>query len=267
MNLVALISVHNEERMIGACLDFLHAQGVRFFLLDDRCTDGTMDIVRRYAGRGLVGTDTLPDGRCFDLQRILQRKTELLRDLEADWFMHADADEFRTSTEPGETLAQAVARMDAAGFNAINFQEFTFVPTAEAPAHQPADFQQTMRWYYPFLPQPLHRLNAWKNLGQDIDLVRDAGHRVHFAGRRIYPQSLILRHYLYISRDHFLAKYRDRTHPEAARQRNWHGWREQADERRFYCPPQRVLRTFDPERPWNLDASHPRTRHLLEDAG
>jgi len=266
MNIVALITVHNEIRMIRACLDHLVGEGINFFIINDRCTDGTMKIVDEYSSRGLLGVAHMADNDAyFNLSRTLKFKTSICQTVTADWFIHADADEFRTSNRPGESLAAAISRIDREGYNAINFQEFTFIPVEEQPEHQPATFLQTMRWYYPFLPQPLHRLNAWKNIGQEIDLITDGGHRVHFADRKVYHESLHLRHYLYISRDHFSAKYKHRCHQTHELEKSWHGWREKTDESWFYCAPEKSLRRFDPERPWLMDASAPLHRHMLEE--
>ncbi len=225
-----------------------------------------MRIVDTFSSRGLMGVaDMSDDGEYFNLSRTLEFKSSICRTVAADWFIHADADEFRTSNRAGESLADAITRIDREGYNAINFQEFTFISTHEQPEHQPASFLQTMRSYYPFLPQPLHRLNAWKNQGQSIDLVTDGGHRVHFADRKVYHESLHLRHYLYISRNHFVAKYKHRIHQGQELEKSWHGWRERADETMFYCAPAASLRSYDPERPWLMDASSPLTRHMLEE--
>ena len=77
------------------------------------------------------------------------------RELAADWFLHLDADEIPLPPHSaGETLREALAEADAAGYNAVEFAEFTFVPTRESPDHDHPDFRRTMRWYYPFAPRP-----------------------------------------------------------------------------------------------------------------
>ena len=60
------------------------------------------------------------------------------------------------------TLVEAIAEVERLGYNAINFQEYTFVPTVEAPDHDHACFLKTMRHYYAFLPSFPDRLNVWK---------------------------------------------------------------------------------------------------------
>jgi glycosyltransferase involved in cell wall biosynthesis len=249
MKITALINVYNEEHVIKKSLDHLRDQGIDFYIIDNGSTDQTKHIIEQY-----------------DFVSLLKHKESLAASLDTDWFIHHDADEFRTSNLPGETLASAIARIDAQGFNAINFQELTFIPTAEHPYHEPDSFIETMRWYYPFLPAPLHRVNAWKAGIRDIDLAANGGHRVVFPEIRIFPESLWMRHYLYISHEHFLYKYSNRRHHQADIDRGWHGWREKADDSRFYCPSERLLREFYPETPWLMDASEPLIKHMLEEA-
>src|SRR5262245_28385011 len=162
MRVIALLATYNEERFIANCLEHLIGQGVDAYLMDNDSTDRTVAIARRYLRRGLVEVERLPRDGVFRVTAQLKRKEELAATLEADWFVHCDADEIRASAHPGQTLAEALAEVDAQGYNAVNFQEYTFTPTQEAPDHDHPNYRRTMRWYYPFSPRFPHRLNAWK---------------------------------------------------------------------------------------------------------
>lgn len=264
IRVLAILSVRNEAMMLRQCLPHLHREGIDFHVIDDNSNDDSMAVAESFRGRGLVGTTTLPPSPVFDLGRCLRHKEALIRTLDADWFMHADADEFRTSNRTGERLIDAIIRIDREGFNAINFQEFTFIPSADQPDHHPDHFLETMRGYYPFLPVPLHRLNTWKNRGEPVDLASDAGHRIRMPGLRTYPESLPMRHYLYTSRAHFASKYAGRRHRPDELDKAWHGWRESADANLFYAAPPGLLRPFNPQEPWRMDARDPLRRHLVE---
>ena len=188
---------------------------------------------------------------------------ELAASLDADWFMHLDADEIRLAPDTGKTLAQAFVEVDALGYNAVNFQEFTFVPTKESPDHDHANFTSTMRRYYAFRPRFPHRLNAWKRQPVQVDLATGAGHRIRFPGLRMYPRSFLMRHYLFLSVPHAMEKYGSRRHPAAQLALRWHGgWREQLDMPRIKLPREADLRNYVSDE--LLDASHPRTQHFIE---
>lgn len=261
---VALIAAYNEERFIGGCIEHLIGEGLEVYLLDNASTDRTVEVAERYLGRGLIAIENVPREGIFKLRTILGRKEELASTLDADWFMHADADEIRTSGRPGQSLAEAFAEADRAGYNTVNFQEFTFIPTRESPDHDHPRFVETMRWYYPFLPAYPHRRNAWKRQPQRVDLTTEAGHQVIFAGLRMAPESLVLRHYLFLSLEQAIRKYGTRRHDPVVVAGGWHGWRERFRPQMVELPSQAELRTYVSDD--RLDASKPRTKHYINES-
>src|SRR5207247_4523699 len=74
--------------------------------------------------------DTTADGAAAVVgwERILLRKTERARQLDASWFIHHDADEFRESPWSHLSLFEAIRRVDGLGFNAIDFAGLDFWP-------------------------------------------------------------------------------------------------------------------------------------------
>ena len=101
--------------------------------------------------------------------------------------------------------------------------EFSFVPTRESPVHDHADFLQTMRWYYPFLPSPPNRLNAWKQQDARVELAWSGGHQVRFPRLRMYPKSFPMRHYLFLSLAHAAEKYIGRSYDPGEVATGWTG--------------------------------------------
>lgn len=258
---VAIIATYNEERFIGGCLEHLFDNGVDAYLCDNESTDRTVEIATGYLGRGLRGIETLPRDGTYRWRQILARKQQLGAEMDADWLLHLDADEIPQSSRAGQTLAEAFAEADAAGYNAVEFRELTFVATREAPDHDHPEFRRTMRWYYPFEPRPLHLVRAWKRQPA-VDLVSTGGHQASFPGRRISPRPLFLRHYLILSREHMLRKYVRRRYDPAEVRKGWHGWRAKLTARKIRLPSQAELRfTADDA---DLDTSSPRRRHCIE---
>ncbi len=172
MRIVAILATFNEARFIAGCDQHLRDQGVDVYLIDNESTDDTVALAERYLGAGVIGIESMPRAGASDLQARLKRKEELAQRLDADWLMHVDADEFHVVPAPRRSLAQAFAEADEGGFNAVNFIEYTFIPTREHPDHDHPQFAQTMRHYYPFLPSFPHRLNAWKRQEQRVELHR-----------------------------------------------------------------------------------------------
>jgi glycosyltransferase involved in cell wall biosynthesis len=261
---IALLAAYNEERFIDGCLAHLIGQGMEVYLIDNGSTDATARIAERYLGRGLIAIEPMERHGLFMLRDILRRKEELALELGADWFMHVDTDEIRAAPPRlARTLAEGFAEAGRRGYNAVNFQEFTFVPTRESPDHDHPRFRETMRWYYAFRPAWPHRLNAWQRQPDRVDLVTEAGHQVRFPGLRMYPEPFILRHYLLLSQRHANEKYGARRHDPVVVAGGWHGWRERFRPEMVQLPSQSELRTYDSDE--TLDASSPRTRHYIAD--
>ncbi|HEX8844421.1 MAG TPA: glycosyltransferase family A protein [Pyrinomonadaceae bacterium] len=264
MRVIAIIASYNEERFIAACLENLIGQKVDVYLIDNCSTDRTLEIAGRYLNRGLIGIETFPrTGGVYKWHGILERKEELATTLDADWFMHADPDEIRLPPPGSATLAEALAEADAQGHNAVNFMEYTFIPTREAPDHDHADFQRTMRWYYPFLPSFPHRLNAWRRSEGRVELAWSDGHQVRFPGLRMYPVSFPMRHYLFLSVAHLERKYVGVKHDQAELRRGWWGWRDRVKPERVRLPSQDLLRHYESDQ--KLDPSSPRRWHIVEE--
>src|SRR5207244_6256033 len=134
----------NEQRFVGGVPDEPAAHGRSGHLIENESTDETVAIAERRLTRNLIGIETLPRSGCYSLRTQLARKEQLAQNLEADWFIHVDADELRVTPYQRRSLAQSSAEIDEAGVNAVNFLEFTFVPTREHPDHDHPEFVHTM---------------------------------------------------------------------------------------------------------------------------
>ncbi|HEX7705706.1 MAG TPA: glycosyltransferase family A protein [Thermoanaerobaculia bacterium] len=264
MRTIALIAARNEERVLAAALDNFVRQDISFYLIDNDSTDATVAIAERYHDRGLVGIERMPRGETYEWERILRRKEELAQLLDADWFIHADADEIRLPSRSDETLASALERADRDGFNAANFLEFSFMPTRESPTHEHPHFQETMLWYYPFAPQFPHRLTAWKKQQSRVDLAASGGHLVAFEGLKIFPETLRMRHYLCLSVPHAIEKWVNRRFADDEVAKGWHGWRAKMTADAIELPSEKELRRYISDDA--LDPSGPRSHHFMQDA-
>lgn len=163
-------------------------------MIDGWSTDGSWEMLPEL---GVMGRERLPAGAPGGEQTctaILARIEALALESGADWCLINDADEIRRSSRPGETLAQGIARVDAAGFNVIDHQVYAFWPTDDGYRGDP---EQYLRYFDQsdmicHLPQQ----KCWKNAGR-VDLVTHGGHQVEFAGKRVAPEQFLMKHYPY----------------------------------------------------------------------
>lgn len=228
MRIVALIAVYNEEHAIARVIEHLLSQGIRSYILDNDSTDETRMIVEHYLNRGVVGIERLPRNGVFELEAQLRRKEQLCREIEADWFIHHDADEIREAPFPYRNLAAGLATADQAGYNAVDFDEFVFLPTSESDDYRGRDFVAEMQYYCFLRPRDgsALRINAWKNTGAAIDLISSGGHQVEFSGRHVSPERFVMRHYIALSHAMAVEKYCRRDYSvEEFDAKGWHGAR------------------------------------------
>ncbi len=264
VRVVAIVQAYNEGRFIAGCIEHLRAQGVGVYLIDDASTDDTVAIAERYLGRGVIAIECLPPHEVHDWGQICRRKEQLADSIDSDWLIHHDADEIRIAGTPRRSLAQALAECDEAGYNAVNFLEFTFVPTRESPDHDHFDFQRTMSSYYAFAPRFPARLNAFKRQDGPVELAWSAGHQVRFDGLTMAPRSLYMRHYLFLSRRHAIEKYvHHRPFARETIAAGWHSFRPKLQPEMIELPGAGDLLTYRGDE--SLDPSRPRRTHVLDD--
>lgn len=259
MRIVALLITYNESRFIEPCLNNYIKQGVEVYLVDNDSTDDTVEKAKAYLGRGLIGIEHWPRAGLYDNTAQLHRKEALAQSLDADWFIQTDTDEIRLPPTGHPTLQAALTQADAAGYNAANFMEYVFIPVAESPNHDHPNFQETLRWYYPFQPFYPHRLTAWKRQPGPVNLVEAAGHRVNFPGLRMSPELFKIKHYIGLSVPHLLEKYGQRRHPPEEIAKGWQGWRERLQPHQITLPSQADMRLYVSDEA--LDPSRPLQKH------
>lgn len=260
---IALLASYNEERFIVGCLEHLFLHNVKAYLIDNGSSDNTCALAERYLGRGLIGIETLPRKGMYSWRPILERKEQLANTLDADWFMNVDPDEIRLPPQSGVSLAEAFAVAEQRGYNAVNFQEFTFVPTREEPDHEHANFLRTMRRYYAF-ESSQRQIKAWKRPTGPVEFAFSGAHQVRFDGIRVYPENFLMRHYMFLSVEHAVRKYVQKTFDPAELEIGWHALRANLHPELIKLPKESELSLFTSND--KLDASRPRSRHYLLDA-
>jgi hypothetical protein len=252
---VAIIAAHNEADIIGPVVGHLIEQGLSVYLLDHASTDGTTDAVAPFLGHGLLAIEPFPGDRfpaarsAFAWADILTRKAELSGELDADWFIHHDADEFRESPWEHLSLLDAIRRVDRFGYNAIDFEVFDFQPTDDS--LQPgADPRPALRFYEPGRAWDKVQIKCWKKGIAPPDLISSGGHDAMFPGRRVFPMRFLLRHYPFRGQAHGTQKVfvdrRPRLLPQET-SRGWHVQYGELSEDHNFVRPQDTLLEYDAE--------------------
>lgn len=230
-SVIAIIAAYNEADIIGQVVGDLISQGVGVYVLDHGSTDGTAAALAPYLGHGLLAIEPFPRDPSdraaasrFAWADILHRKEELTRELDATWFIHHDADEFRETPWIGVSLADGIRAVDAAGYNAVDFAVLNFWPVHDG--FKPGDdVMKAFPYYEDGAPFDRIQIRCWKKSDAPVDLASSGGHEAQFPGRTVFPIRFVLRHYPVRSQAHGRRKVFLERIPRfltVERDRGWH---------------------------------------------
>lgn len=218
-NICAIVCVRNECRYLEGLIKHLQCQGVEIVFIDNASTDGSREIIDSHVGSSVLRVLDLAYKGSFSLSDQLQAKAEVEQTLKHEWILHADADEIHHASSDSISLVEVAERADSAGCNAINFEEFVFLPQQGQDGSREHSHLEALRYYY-FAPG-LHRLIRLYRRGQGLDNRAGAGHTVK-GNPIIYPQNQVLRHYIALDQRHLIDKYVGRVFDQAELQWGWH---------------------------------------------
>ena len=239
---VAILAFRNESHYARTCIEHLIAEGIKCVVIDNESDDGTLDICREYYPEHVIALDTVPYPGYYDWQAILKRKDLFRQSIDSDWFIHYDADEIMHSNRQGETLLEAIARVDEEGYNAIDFDEFVFVHENDEVDYAGQNYYEKMRYYYrfqPFAGRP--RLVRAYSSSVSGGIACSGGHAPQGSDIRIYPEKMVLRHYICLGKAHAIKKYGYRNYAEEELRRGWHRNRVGVKHKRYSAPAERKL--------------------------
>lgn len=106
-SLALAMCIRNEENFLDANLTYHHALGVsRGYIFLDRCTDSSLEIVKKHAWATPVQWDRQSEEKYMSQYqlRCLTAAMEMAREDGCDWLMHVDADEFACGDDRPELL-------------------------------------------------------------------------------------------------------------------------------------------------------------------
>tara|TARA_B100000674_G_scaffold499234_1_gene543038 strand:- start:10895 stop:12367 length:1473 start_codon:yes stop_codon:yes gene_type:complete len=251
----AIVACRNERKNLERLLPRWVGEGLDVILLDHSSNDGTIAWANQQLGQGLQRIETLPWTGHFDLQEQLLAKQAIAKQLDHDWLLHLDADEWPRSSRPGERLIDAIHRVDRQGHNAINFEEFVFLPTNNT---------SEAEHYYFFAPKPNRLMRGWR---RDVQLsnTSDGGHQLRPDAThqlKLAEENFELRHYIVRSQAHARKKYLNRIFSPADLKRGWHGNRLQLCARSLSFPDAMHLQQVSGDASQPLKRSEPKTSHF-----
>jgi glycosyltransferase involved in cell wall biosynthesis len=225
VNALAILAVKNEQRHIPFVLEALINEGLDVVLLDDGSSDNTVELAKPLLGKGLLDIHSRPDQGKFDWTNVLKWKEKVARSYNHEWLVHVDADEWLQHPLPNHSLMDLIVEADSIGANAIDFEEFTFLPIKDLALGE--DARRVFTSYYWHKPEASGYLRAWKR-SAGLTNSRTGGHGLHpvfpwiTKRLKVHKAKGILRHYPILSAEHLKEKYQSRVFSKKEVAKGWH---------------------------------------------
>jgi hypothetical protein len=265
----AVICIREDGAYLEACLRDLIRNGISYAILDNGMDAGARALLERSPFRdSLLALEHLPYNGSFELGLQIQAKERLFERLDVDWVIHLDVDEMMHAYVEGERLVDSIARVDADGFNAIDFDEFVFLPVEQP--YDPGVAPQPVRTYYYFRPFEGPRLMRARKKGAGLTMAPPAsegvasGHLLFGEDVRLAPERFALRHYIFLDQDHAHRKYAERVFAETELAVGWHRNRSGFPPEAFTFPPADRLLKLPQSGSHAFDRSEPKTTHYWQ---
>ena len=262
VSICAMITVRNEYHYLKVLLPHLAEQGIDVIIIDNDSTDNSHELYSKFTGEPVIMVETLPFRGSFSLSEQLASKQDISERINHDWIIHHDADEIMEHYKPGLTLRDAIEEADETGYNALNFDEFVFLPEPDADYSNGNYYAELLRYY--FFQPGINRLNrAWKRTSKLH--IAAGGHELQGGKLSVAPTNLILRHYMVLSESHAQKKYLNRSFDDLDLQREWHGNRLNFTETNLMLPGESdylfTLKRYDSK---EFSRTKPATSHYWE---
>ena len=216
MRITAMLCARDELPYLRHVLPYLAAEDIEVVLIDNGSTDGTLEAVRNGDFPNVVHLESFSYCGDFDLSRQLEIKWTLAESVASDWLIHQDADEILHAPTSWGGLRHHIEQADSLGFNVLNFNELVMLP-----AHPTRDdILENSRKYYFFEPKPMRLMRVWKRTA-NLTGGKSGGHRLE-GDVNVYPQRMLLKHFIVRNQEHAYAKYLHRTFSLTDLEKGWH---------------------------------------------
>jgi hypothetical protein len=259
LQIAAIIVVRNGALTLPRVLSHLGDNRIDVVAIDHGSVDKTAQVLAEQTPRPVIDVVHVPFDGVHRWRQNLGRKVEVAESLPHEWIVHVDADEIMESPKEEESLRGLIERLDGAGFDLIECDEFTFVPSDEGEDHSNGDYVATMRRYYYHSP-PNRSLQRVVKASGPIEWANSGGHRAAAEYRNVAVDRIRLCHYVGLSLDHLRQQYLSRVFGAEELGRGWHRKRVATSPDFIVPPPSDRLFNLDVDG-WRID--RPEARHLI----
>jgi hypothetical protein len=145
MRIIMTMVTHNEDDILDHNLRYHLAMGVdRFLIVNHRSTDKTLEILSKYVNIGVAEVKTVTDPGFFQARWVTDMARRASTDLQAEWILHSDSDEFWYPDPAYSGLKEALAAVpDNCWLGMVPRYDFIFRPYRVAPFWEAFTFRES----------------------------------------------------------------------------------------------------------------------------
>lgn len=204
IKIIAFTTVYNEEEHIEKCIENAKEQGLDVIVIDNGCTDSTMEIAKSL-GVPLFEHKT----EKYDVYEINKWAISQAKKIGCDWYVVKDADEIFETYDKRKVI-EVVSEADSQGYNCIAFDMYEFWPTIDDDLTI-KDFTKRIKYYSYYTSRHL------KMIKNSPEIWTINPHRPEGVIKES-PTKLVQRHYKFISVEQGRRKVKSRlsrvSHPK-----------------------------------------------------
>jgi len=231
MKIIAFITVYNEEEMIGKCIENAREQGLDVIVIDNGCTDRTIEIAKDL---GVLVSEHKTEK--YDVVAMITWAVSQAKRIGCDWYAVKDADEM-FETYDGRKVIEVVNDADILGYNCMRFDMYEFWPTVDDDLSI-TDFTERIQYYSYYAS---HRLSMIKN-NPEIWVANP--HEARGTVKES-PNKLILRHYKFIGLEQGREKVKSRLSRVCNPETRGLQYRKFTDESKYYVLEEEVYKRLN----------------------
>jgi glycosyltransferase involved in cell wall biosynthesis len=154
-----LPGIYNEIDILEENLKFYIDQGFETVVVDNGSTDGSYELCKKYLGNGIIKLSQIITKE-FDTRLLLKEATLLYKEVNPDWVILADADEFIEPLEKNISLREAIELESKNGSTIIPLHHFMFKITEK---DDPSISKTLCRMKYYGKANDAGRAKIWKD--------------------------------------------------------------------------------------------------------
>jgi len=202
-----MLPVYNEQDMVDEVIEHLLSEGLELVVLDNGSTDGSYEVCKKFAEKGLVTLEQY-SSPSFNWPLLLRMLYDMALKKNPDWLVRSGQDEFLESGISNVSLKEAIIKEDEKGCNLIQFDVFEFFMT-DADNLQAKSIRERFP-YYSWQNEDQYR--AWK-FYPGIRVEDAGGHYPIFPSNikyKIANRKFVHRHYRYRNKQQAIKNHLDR---------------------------------------------------------